>query len=1080
MTQKRRNKKPLSVQKDDPIPFPLDGCIYHALHQGGITTASVQQAVELLQQPANESASRSIQLIQVLNTAKTIKEQLKALHAFKSWILQQGKSVDASLYRLLLEWMLSSGTPPPLRKALQSTLSILPSGVENEAVYESILESVPSATACWKDPISAISEALSWMTLTPSVEIETMNVLLFYSQKYALNLSETALLDRSYMNQVHDCLALATVVKTILENLSLQDDLARPAAKEWMPFLYQLLGCRALLAEHLPIMSVAYARAIVMQHDGTTEDILSRPDMNALALLPRIALVQGLVAVMFWEELKPQLVAVVEFLELSALKSSDIEVRTMALKTLRTVVKRCASHEYKVPSDLMETVLECWENPPCRKLAQAVSALFQSLIKVHPREELPALADRIMEQPPHRKGKYIALEAVLPLVGTTVSPTLLSELLIGISNQGHNRGAIANLWQTLLVGGTDWVPSLAGALVTIQPFSSRQQIAAFCLPRIQAIPEGPIDLLKEMSKYTMSNDHSRDADRLTLPDRALWAKLEIVRLCATPDPAFQVQVASSVSVAHLKSAVTHISPQMRLAALHCLHPVLKCHDLPNDGMQVEMHIIKYMLPYAVKTPGREYVSSLLEGVVLFIDRLMISEQTLGLFTLTESFVVDFLLGDMIHFLGYPGTVQDKEIFLLSMLESLFLFSARDIPLPGLDRRLVAKRGAVWARSHSHAEEVLLSVIWKALVGPEVFACLFSILHSRWDGSRANAYKVLTSFLCLVHSCADLGLPYDLSEEPARAALFDRGLHLASSPRQREADSGARMLAIFCQSMPTNAEKYRFVADTIDRLDVRLDEMKGELDAIVAKKQSNELGNKLPLSHGIIQALRLIIENDRSLADNSGTDRELVLERLANILGKGIRISLAVVADLKDGKSLEVPGDNLPFSGGDLLTSDQSGIRVNPGALGANGIFSSITRVSREEDQRRLVSQRIVMGSWLLTREACCAVAIVFSVAGYRAPASLFDSCATLLINTLTSLKHVGAAFAAQQAVEAIAQVCFRSCHDFNIAQLPSLWADRLLKETELDRVRDSTLRRSTGYALGEYPTIHLLSGLHLS
>lgn len=1080
MVQRKKNKKTFSVQKNDPIPFPHDGCIYHALHQDGDAAGVVQQAVALLRQQSEiiESTARSDRLVHVLKTASSIKEQLHALHAFKSWVLQQGESVGEDLYRLLLEWMLSVETPLPLRKALQSTLSILPSGIENEAAYKSLLESITASTPCWKDPVSAITEALSWMSVTPDMQVETLRVLLVDSQRYAQKLEEettTARLDQSYMNLVQDCLLLVTVVKTIMENLSLQNnnnDLARPVAKQWLPFLYQLLRCRAVLPENLPIVSIGYARATVMQQDGTVQDILARTDVKALADVPRVVLIQGLVAAVFWEDLEPQLVSLTEFLESMALQSSDLQVRIMALKTLRTVVSRCASHDCNVPSDLMETVLESWEDPPCRKLAQAVAALFQSLVKVHPREELPALVDRIMKQPPHRKGKYIALETLLPIVGATASPTLLHELLVGITNQGHNRGAIANLWQTLLTQETDWVPSLADALVTTQPFSSRQQIAAFCLPRIQAIPEALEKLLKELSKFAESDNTIRDADRLTARDRLLWAQLDVVRMCAKPDEAFRLQVASSLPLCRVKSAITHISPQMRLAALNCLHQVLSCHnELPDVVMQEEMHIMKYMLPYVVKTPGKEYVSSLLECTIVFIDRLIVSEQPSGRFPLTHAFVVDFLLGDMIHFLGYPGTVQDKETFLLSMLESLLLFAARDILSLGLDKRLVAKRGAVWARSHSDAEKLCLSEIRKALVRAEVFAALFSILHSRWDGSRAHAYEVLKSFLRLVHSDADLALPVDLCDEAARVSFFDRALHLASSPRQREADSGARMLSIFCQSMPGSAEKYQFVADMTTLLDGRLDDMKAELDAIVAQLQTDAIGSRLPLSHGIIHALHLIIENERSLCDNWDDDRVQLLERLATILSKGIRISLAVVADVKDGESLEGLDGNLLLCGGDELSSDRSGVRVNPGALGANGIFSSITRVSREEHQRRLVSQRIVMGSWLLTREACDAIAVVLGAMGHNASASLLDNCATLLINTLTSLKHVGAAFAAHSAVEAITQLCFRSCHDSLIEQLPKSWAQRLLRETELDRVRDSTLRRSTGYALGEFSDI---------
>lgn len=72
----------------------------------------------------------------------------------------------------------------------------------------------------------------------------------------------------------------------------------------------------------------------------------------------------------------------------------------------------------------------------------------------------------------------------------------------------------------------------------------------------------------------------------------------------------------------------------------------------------------------------------------------------------------------------------------------------------------------------------------------------------------------------------------------------------------------------------------------------------------------------------------------------------------------------------------------------------------------------------------------------------------------------------LLISTLVSLKHVGAAFAAHRALQQISLFCFNSKVPA-LGSLPSSWANRLLGEiTEAEKVRDSTLRRSTGYGLG--------------
>ena len=86
--------------------------------------------------------------------------------------------------------------------------------------------------------------------------------------------------------------------------------------------------------------------------------------------------------------------------------------------------------------------------------------------------------------------------------------------------------------------------------------------------------------------------------------------------------------------------------------------------------------------------------------------------------------------------------------------------------------------------------------------------------------------------------------------------------------------------------------------------------------------------------------------------------------------------------------------------------------------------------------------------------------------GFEPQYSLLEKVGVLLISTLTSLKHAGAAFASRDTLQSVASVCMSSnCK--NISALPELWANRLLEEISLDeKVRDSTLRRSTGYALG--------------
>lgn len=86
--------------------------------------------------------------------------------------------------------------------------------------------------------------------------------------------------------------------------------------------------------------------------------------------------------------------------------------------------------------------------------------------------------------------------------------------------------------------------------------------------------------------------------------------------------------------------------------------------------------------------------------------------------------------------------------------------------------------------------------------------------------------------------------------------------------------------------------------------------------------------------------------------------------------------------------------------------------------------------------------------------------------GFEAPYTLVEKVGALLISTLSALKHAGAAFVARDTLQEVAKVCM-SISNKDVSALPELWAHRLLEEISLkEKVRDSTLRRSTGYGLG--------------
>lgn len=108
-----------------------------------------------------------------------------------------------------------------------------------------------------------------------------------------------------------------------------------------------------------------------------------------------------------------------------------------------------------------------------------------------------------------------------------------------------------------------------------------------------------------------------------------------------------------------------------------------------------------------------------------------------------------------------------------------------------------------------------------------------------------------------------------------------------------------------------------------------------------------------------------------------------------------------------------------------------------------------------------------VGSWLLTKESCGAISSVILIEGYVASQILVSKVGQLLLSTLTTLKHAGAAFSARDALQLIATNSLHQNKPLDIRSLPDTWSRRLIDEISLnEKVRNSTLRRSTGYALG--------------
>lgn len=108
-----------------------------------------------------------------------------------------------------------------------------------------------------------------------------------------------------------------------------------------------------------------------------------------------------------------------------------------------------------------------------------------------------------------------------------------------------------------------------------------------------------------------------------------------------------------------------------------------------------------------------------------------------------------------------------------------------------------------------------------------------------------------------------------------------------------------------------------------------------------------------------------------------------------------------------------------------------------------------------------------MGTWLLIKEACATLASVIEAAPV-VDYDLLSTAGSLLLSTLTSLKHQGAAFAAHKSLQRLCILCYSGKSlDNKVRKLPTKWIESLLRDiSSKEMVRDSTLRRSTGYGLG--------------
>jgi hypothetical protein len=427
----------------------------------------------------------------------------------------------------------------------------------------------------------------------------------------------------------------------------------------------------------------------------------------------------------------------------------------------------------------------------------------------------------------------------------------------------------------------------------------------------------------------------------------------------------QTAIAAHIPKLTIQVALTHGITCIRLLAFQTIHVAVSAY---GETLEAEADLWRYAFSFVARsTDSKEYTSVMLQSLTSFLDRLSLSEaKREGGCNRFHSFCVDVLLNDIIVKRGaYPGTIADKEGFSLSLLGYILSFVTQDQSF-SIDSAF-AKHGIIFKRRRSAAEENTMLQILKALFQCEIFGSLFSLLFSIWDNTRALASRFLAK-LVVAGQLHNISLPREFSSSEARGSLKARGIYLASSPRQREADTGARILAFLYYSLDDANGRIEYLRGLMDLLKSRLYSMRDQLRAILKGEEDGitlKMAGDLPLAHGIIQAIALSVEHKKldklHATRHYGTKHGNLYDELLEILVEAIQVSLAVVADVRKGETVEGMSGEINFgSSSDGRSSIP--LNVNTGAIGANGNFSSVSSTDEDAIMGRLAVQRVVVST----------------------------------------------------------------------------------------------------------------------
>jgi hypothetical protein len=295
------------------------------------------------------------------------------------------------------------------------------------------------------------------------------------------------------------CVETATTLKLFLTPVLLTlDESSMIFASQMevlLDFLWRALTCRSMPPDDLNLIGVTHGQALLFKwrclYEGNASSCIVSLAVNdveaitkdgSLPPLNKLAAVQGITATLpnqLMVSLSPPFFSnsLAPYVLDQCRKATGATVRLSALRGLHALINRCRScvslldeqglsYIRDLADNTLEVVLQAWESPPARQVASAVPGLFGSLIALlrslalHDDDPtsssyLKGLVKRILELPPNRKGKYLALDSLLPEVGArflieVAGDKLIASLITGISARGHNAVAIADLLGKLL------------------------------------------------------------------------------------------------------------------------------------------------------------------------------------------------------------------------------------------------------------------------------------------------------------------------------------------------------------------------------------------------------------------------------------------------------------------------------------------------------------------------------------------------------------------------------------------------------------------------------------------------------